>query len=235
MVLTLDIKGFVLAVAMGAAFVLLGLQFGLFFLLTMFVFLLLSAIVTGIGRRYKARLFGPGKDARGIKNVLANGTAPLIAAVIFFAAARMGLGRLEALCVMGFVASVAAITADKFESEIGVFAETPRMIFTMKKVRRGTSGAVTVLGLASGFLGSLLVALMLILVVGPLHAIYHTHAALASSAVISVLVGGFLGSIVDSMMGYFEEKGIGNKFTSNFVCGVCGMLIGMLVFLLIAH
>jgi uncharacterized protein (TIGR00297 family) len=236
LVLTLDMKGLALAVAMGAAFVLLGMQFGIFFILTMLFFLVLSAIVTKAGHDYKRRLFGKESERRGMKNVVANGTAPLITAIAFFIAAMSGLGRLEALCVIGFVSSVAAITADKFESEIGIFESGfPRTIFTMKKVKKGTSGAVTLTGLLSGMLGSLLVALLLILVVNQLQPLYAAHNSLASSAVISVLVGGFFGSIVDSMFGYFEEKGIGNKYTSNLACGICGAVIGALVFILIAH
>ena len=43
---------------------------------------------------------------------------------------------LAVLCIIGFVASVAAITADKFESEIGIFDGMPRMIFTFKKAKK---------------------------------------------------------------------------------------------------
>ncbi len=236
LILTLDKRGFALAIMMGAAFLLLGLRFGLFFVLTMLLFLVLSAVVTYIGHNYKKRLFGTESERRGSKNVLANGGAPLIAAVAFFLAAANGLEKLEVLCVIGFVASVAAITADKFESEIGIFdAIAPRMIFTFKKAKKGTSGAMTPLGSLSGVLASLLIALMLIWIIKPLQVLYSASGSLAASAVISVIVGGFVGSVVDSMLGYYEEKGVGNKYTSNLVCGICGGIVGMLLFLLIAH
>ncbi len=232
--LTLDKQGLALALLMGAAFLLLGLQFGIFFVFTMLLFLVLSAVVTYIGQNYKKRLFGIESERRGVKNVLANGLAPLLAVIAFFGFAFSGLGKPEALCVIGFVASVAAIAADKFESEIGVFDGMPRAIFTMKKVKKGTSGAVTWLGLASGILASLLIALMLILVVHPLQTLYATNAPLAASTVVSVIIGGFAGSVVDSMLGYYEERGVGNKYTSNLVCGICGGIVGALLFLLIA-
>jgi uncharacterized protein (TIGR00297 family) len=230
--LTLDTRGLTLAVMMGVAFLLLGLGFGIFFVLTMLLFLVLSAFVTNVGRSYKRRLLAE-SGRRGVKNVLANGTAPLLAAIAFFAFAMSHIGRLEVLCVIGFVASVAAIAADKFESEIGIFDGMPRMIFTFKRVRKGTSGAVTLLGLLSGVLASLLVALMLILIVHQLQTLYAASKPLAASAVISVIIGGFMGSVVDSMLGYYEEKGIGNKYTSNLVCGICGGLVGMLLFFLL--
>ncbi len=233
--LTLDKKGFALAVTMGIALMLLGLGFGPFFILTMLLFLVLSAFVTKVGHDYKKRRFGIESDRRGVKNVLANGLPPLLAAIAFFAFAMTGTGRAQALCVIGFVASTAAITADKFESEIGILDGMPRMIFTLKKVKRGTSGGVTLLGLLSGILASLLVALMMVLIINQLQALYMASTPLASSAVLSVLFGGFVGSVVDSMLGYYEEKGIGNKYTSNVLCGICGGLSGVLLFALIVH
>ena len=68
-----------------------------------------------------------------------------------------------------------------------------------------------------------------------MQALYTTSGPIVASAVISVIVGGFVGSVVDSMLGYYEEKGIGNKYTSNLVCGICGGIVGMMLFLLIAH
>jgi uncharacterized protein (TIGR00297 family) len=231
--LTLDKRGLALAILMGAAFLLLGIGFGPFFVLTMLIFLVLSAVVTHIGHDYKKKLFGKESERRGVWNVLANGIAPLLAAAAFFFAATNGLGRLEVLCVIGFVASVAAIAADKFESEIGIFEDDPRMIFTFKKSKKGTSGAMTIPGLLSGVLGAMLIALTLILVMHQLQALYAASTPLTTSALLSVVIGGFVGSVVDSMLGYFEEKGVGNKYTTNLVCGICGGLAGMLLFLLI--
>jgi uncharacterized membrane protein len=43
------------------------------------------------------------------------------------------------------------------------------------------------------------------------------------------MFSGFCGGLVDSLLGYYEEKGIGNKYTSNAICGIAGALIAMLI------
>ena len=87
LILTLDIKGFALAILMGVALLSLGLGFGLFFVLTMLLFLVLSAFVTIDRTQLQEEAFWQGKRAQGRKNVLANGVPPLIAAVAFFVSA----------------------------------------------------------------------------------------------------------------------------------------------------
>ena len=42
-----------------------------------------------------------------------------------------------------------------------------------------------------------------------------------------VVFSGLAGDLADSVLGYFEEKGIGNKYTSNFVCAVVGVAISI--------
>ena len=43
--------------------------------------------------------------------------------------------------------------------------------------------------------------------------------------VVIIAVSGLLGSVVDSIAGHFEEKGIGNKYTSNILCAIAAALI----------
>jgi uncharacterized membrane protein len=52
-------------------------------------------------------------------------------------------------------------------------------------------------------------------------------------AILIITASGLAGSLIDSCLGYYEERGIGNKFTSNFICGVAAGLIGMLLFVLL--
>ena len=47
---------------------------------------------------------------------------------------------------------------------------------------------------------------------------------------IAVTIAGVMGSFADSALGYFEEKGIGNKYTSNFICGLVAGLASMALF-----
>lgn len=231
--LTLNWGGVALALILGAAFIFFGLGLGYFFVAAMIVFLALAAIVTYIDLRYKKRL-GIGQHARGIKNVLANGVPPLIMVVIFYLSSIHGNGSIALLSVVGFIASVAAITADKFNSEIGVLSRgAPRMIFTNKKVRKGTSGAMSLLGTFAGLIGALVIALLVLFIVRPLFMFRSKYPFGIEKAVAAITIAGFVGSFVDSALGYYEEKGIGNKQTSNFLCGVVAGFVAMLLFVVL--
>lgn len=225
--LTLNFKGVFLAILFGIAFFELGLNIGYYFILTMVLFLILSAIATNVGRGYKKHI-GVYQGYRGVKNVIANGLVPLMMAIAFYFSSTAGKETFTLLSIVGFIASVAAVTADKFNSEIGVFGGVPRMIFNFKKVRRGTSGGITLLGLLAGLFAALLISLTLILIVKS--GLYGFDERIA---LISITLGGFLGSVVDSMLGYFEERGVGNKFTSNLFCSLAGGIAAMIIFLLI--
>jgi len=231
--LTLDWGGVALAIVFAVLFFGLGLGLSYFFLLAMLVFLVLSAIVTYIDLHYKKRL-GIGQDPRGVKNVLANGLPPLIMAFLFYYFSKTGNGTLALLTVIGFLASVAAITADKFNSEIGVLSrDKPSMIFTMKKVKKGTSGAISLLGTAAGLIGALMIALMAVLIAMRLSLFHSAYPFGIERAVGAITIAGFAGSFVDSLLGYYEEQGIGNKYTSNFLCGMFAGFAAMLIFIIL--
>jgi uncharacterized protein (TIGR00297 family) len=230
--LTLDIGGVTLAVIFGVLFLFFGMALGAFFVLSMITFLVLSASVTYIGARYKRR-FGLGQEPRGIKNVLANGTPPMIMAVLFYISSISHNGTFALLCAIGFIASVAGITADKFGSEIGVLNGTPRMIFTMKKVKKGTSGGISLLGIFAGLVGAFLMASLVMLVIFQLGAFNSSYVFGIRKAIVTITLGGVIGSLVDSALGYYEERGIGNKFTSNFVCGIIAGFLAIALFMII--
>jgi len=227
--LTLSIKGAVLAVVFAVAFLFLGFGMGPFFLMAMIVFLVLSAMVTHIGLAYKKNL-GVGQEPRGVWNVLSNGSPPLVMAFLFYLSAVSGNQGLALLSVIGFLASLAAITADKFGSEIGVLDGRPKMIFTLKIVRKGTSGGITALGLFAGFVAAFVMSLLLLLIAGPLGPLIGYYGFGSGKALLVITVSGFAGSLIDSALGYYEERGLGNKFTTNFICGIAGGIIGMLLF-----
>ena len=230
--LTLDIGGVVLAVVLGVMFAVLGGSLGPFFLLVMIVFLLLSALVTWVGMRRKKKL-GLGQGPRGIKNVLANGVPPVLMVVLFYIFSKTGNGTMALLSAIGFLGSVAAITADKFGSEIGVLNGMPHMIFTMRHVRKGTSGGITLLGLLAGLVAAIIVASTVLIASGLLGTLNGAYKFSIAKAVISVALAGFAGNLIDSALGYYEEKGFGNKFTSNFICGVAAGFVAMLIFIVL--
>jgi uncharacterized protein (TIGR00297 family) len=214
---TLDDKGVLLACTVGLLILFFGQSYGLLFLVDMLVFLALSAVVTGLGKRRKEGI-GLYEHARGWKNVLSNGLVPLLVAFMYFA---FSAGKIPATSVaIIYIASVTAVTADKFSSEIGVLNGEPTMLLTLKRVKKGISGGVTGLGLLASLIGSLVISLSTLYMSGSL------------GLVVIVAISGFGGAIVDSVFGYFEEQGIGNKYTSNFLCAVSGAVICTLLLVL---
>ncbi len=217
--LTLDSRGMISALTVGTMLVVFGGNMGLFFLFVMILFLLLSAMVTDFRKELKKKM-KTYEEKRGWRNVAANAAVPVLVAFAYYLNYFFSLG-LSSLIVIAYVSSVAAITADKFSSEIGVLDRGPIMLLTFKRAKPGTSGAVSVAGLTAGVFASLLIGLSLLE--------YRGFAAV----LLIVVISGILGDIVDSVFGYFEEKGIGNKYTSNFACALGGALISVALFAII--
>jgi uncharacterized protein (TIGR00297 family) len=229
--LTLDRNGIIAALILGALLLVFG-GFSPIFVMFMLYFLVLSAIVTAAGKHYKKKIKVYEKS-RGVWNVLSNGLGPLIFTVAFFILFEVfGLNVAAYLAIVGFGASVASITADKFSSEIGVLDGTPRDIFTYKKLKKGMSGGITSFGLLAGLIGSILISVPFVYF-SFYSAVFSQGITYIAILAASIIIGGFAGTIVDSAMGHFEELGIGNKFTSNFVCSICGGIIGIIVLLLL--
>ncbi|MFH0973477.1 MAG: DUF92 domain-containing protein [Candidatus Micrarchaeota archaeon] len=60
-----------------------------------------------------------------------------------------------------FLGVIATITADTWGTEIGVLEKKPRLVTTFKGVKRGTSGAVSKLGLAMTFAAGFFIAVLI--------------------------------------------------------------------------
>ena len=231
--LTLDVVGILAALILGGLILVFG---GLEAFFVLLFFLVISAVVSRVGKARKNRMKGY-EMVRGWKNVLANGAVPLVLSFAYFLIANfnfgpVGLAVLTQNCIIvGFIASVAAITADKFSSELGIFDENVVMLVSLKRVHAGISGGVSVLGTVAGFVGALLVAsfAVLLFLLGAL------SLPIAAVLILLVSLAGLVGDMVDSVAGYFEEKGLGNKFSSNILCAASGALFGMAVFLLVSQ
>lgn len=221
--LTLNVEAVAVAAVMGVLFFVFGLNLGIFFVLVMLYFLLLSAISTQMGQNYKKRA-GLFEYQRGVKNVLANGLWPLFMVIFYFILKSFGFIPVN-IAIIGFMAGVAAVTADKFSSELGVLDGIPRSIIGFKKVNKGTSGGITLFGLGTGLLGSLLV--------GVISFSLFVYFVTPITIVVIITIGGFIGTVSDSVLGWFEERGIGNKFSSNFFASVMGSVMGIVLYLLL--
>ncbi len=246
--LTLDVNGVILAFVM--AFIMLfvatftvptivqGWALGLYYVLVMLYFLAISAVVTKIGTAYKMSIRQYQKP-RGVKNVLANGLGPLVFTLLIYLTGG------NIAFVAGFIGSVAAVMADKFSSEIGILDGKPISIVTFRHVKKGESGGVTWAGIAAGAGGAAVIAILAsvayLLLFPQMYNCPAVHPGVTTQCggsslpwlIYATVIGGFVGTLVDSVLGHFEEKGIGNKYTSNFICSVVGGLVSVVVYLFV--
>ena len=178
------------------------------FMVPLIAFFLLSNLLSKSAERHHSiqyRINAKGSN-RDIVQVYANGGIALIITLIWY------LTGYEWLYPV-FIASLAAATADTWETEFGSFARNlPRHILSFKPVQAGFSGGITLIGTLGGALGASVIALLGFLFkpegLGPLAWLY--VAALA----------GFLASIVDSLLGATvqrsEERRVGKEGRSRW-------------------
>jgi uncharacterized protein (TIGR00297 family) len=149
------------------------------------------------------RLFGRRKQAlnekfdkggvRDIGQVLANGGIASIFVVLHFIFPQAGWTWL------GFAASMAAVNADTWATELGVLSPVrPRLLTTWKQVERGTSGGISFAGTLSAAGGAAFIALLAALC-SPSLGLTGLPKALALIGI--VLLAGVLGALFDSLLG----------------------------------
>jgi uncharacterized protein (TIGR00297 family) len=146
------------------------------------------------------RLFGKRKAAlnekfekggqRDASQVLANGAvAALFAGLHFFFP-------MAAWPWLAFAASMAAVNADTWATELGVLNPVPpRLITNGKPVDKGTSGAISFYGTLSALAGAALIA-FLAAVLNP-----YTHPPLIIYYFLLITFAGIAGALFDSLLG----------------------------------
>jgi uncharacterized protein (TIGR00297 family) len=175
---------------------LFGPEFGYAGLLTLFTFFLFGNLVTRYKYDKKAAL-GVAEGNRGmrdINNVLGNGLSPLIFAVLYAVSSN------NVLFLLGFSGAVATACADTFSTEIGQAEGNPRLITTFEKVPVGTNGGVSLPGFGAAVLGSALISL-----VGLTFVISGAVTYIKTILFLICLVAGFLGCVIDSVLGATVE------------------------------
>lgn len=118
-------------------------------------FFILSSLLSKVGKQQKQKLALTYQKSsrRDLGQVIANGgIAGML--VIFW-----NFNHAEWIFYL-YLASLAAVTADTWATEIGFFSKTPpRFILNFKPVPSGTSGGLTILGTTASMLGAALIAL----------------------------------------------------------------------------
>jgi uncharacterized protein (TIGR00297 family) len=199
----LDKQGIALAVVMGILVTAFG---GWNYLALMLIFFFLSVAATKY-QHFEKREMGIYEHERSWENVFSNGFVPTVMAIVS-----------PFVGPMPFICSVAATTSDKFASELGVLSGKPLNLADFKPAKPGTSGAVSILGFAMSLAGAMIIAVA---------GIYLFNTDFNTAFIVGV--AGFTGSVVDSLFGIWEEKGIGTKGTTNIICSITGALIGFFI------
>ncbi len=205
----LDAEGVLVAIALGVVVYYFGGGYGIPYLALLFTFLIFGVLATKYGSNIKKQM-ALYEYERGWENVVANGLVPVLCVVF---ASGTGISG-------AYVGSLAAVTADKFASEIGVLGDKPRMLFSLKPVKKGRSGAISLLGTFASFDGALLIGVASYLLFFGFYDAW---------GVFFITMIGLFGSFVDSVIGVFENRGIGNKSTTNLVCALTGAVLGYMI------
>ena len=154
-------------------------------------FFLSSSLLSRVGRRHKLALAGrfSKSSSRDAGQVLANGG---VAALLSLAHATWP-GQSWLVAAVG---ALAAANADTWATELGVLArQRPRLISSGRAVERGTSGAITALGMGAALAGGGLVSLVaVVLGAGP-------------RAGWAILGAGLGGALIDSLLGATLQAG----------------------------
>ncbi|MDD4570746.1 MAG: DUF92 domain-containing protein [Tepidanaerobacteraceae bacterium] len=179
---------------------------GIFGSFMMVLFFLSSSVLSHFkkGKKKKVALQFDKTGRRDILQVFANGGVGLIHSVLFYMTKNPSY-----LVFLGI--SFAAANADTWATELGILnKKEPLSLRTFKRVEKGTSGAVSLIGTFSALIGSTLIGIfavlgLVFLDIGEMGFEY-------IRAFKMVTIGGFIGSLIDSILGatvqgvYYSEE-----------------------------
>lgn len=173
--------------------------------LTVLLFFIIAELATKVGRG----AIGSKHERRTVGNIVGNGMPALIA---------LTLGS-----NIAFYGAIAAALSDTLSSEIGLLSKRkPRLIINLKEVEPGTDGGVTILGFLAGLVGAFFIASIGVFVCKEIF------------IAIIITISGFIGCIVDSILGAtFEIKGRLNNTQVNFLGSSSGAILAYLLAILL--
>ncbi|MDQ1145047.1 uncharacterized protein (TIGR00297 family) [Bacillus sp. SORGH_AS 510] len=126
---------------------------------------------------------------RDWRQVFANGGAAAFFSVIYYF-------HEDIIYLIGFVVCLASANSDTWASEIGSLSrKQPIYIRTFKRIEKGTSGAVSLLGSTAALAGSLLIAIF-----------SYWLFQLSFVLVLLIFLCGYLGNVIDTLVGAFYQQ-----------------------------
>ncbi|MDW5563008.1 MAG: DUF92 domain-containing protein [Methanomassiliicoccus sp.] len=192
-------------------------------LLTLVVFVFMGFAVTKFRFQIKESkgLQEGKKGERTYRNVLANGLAPALVAIIAFASGTQD----STLAVIAYISSVAVAAADTTASELGVLSDRTYLITTGQRVPPGTDGGVSLMGTFWCIVASGVASYTGWLV------IFHQP---FDPLVLIPTAMGVAGCMVDSLIGAtLERRGVVGKLHVNFMSMAFGSVAAVALYLLL--
>jgi uncharacterized protein (TIGR00297 family) len=149
----------------------------------------------------------------------------MIPALLAIGFASLAQTRLIALI---YIAAIASVNADTWATELGGLSTRPRLVTNLKRVEAGTSGGVSLFGLAAAVCGALFIVISAWLA-WPQHSVTFLW-RIDAPEMIAVTWAGFLAAYADSLLGatlqgQFECKRCKLTTERSLHCGVAATRI----------
>ncbi len=187
---SLTISGAIAAFVIGTVIFGMG---GWLFAIPLFTFFLSSSLLS----RYKKNekkipgLITEKGATRDAWQVLANGGVSAIIVTVFYFTVHRFPWHISRNLLCLYLAALATVNADTWATEIGSLSKNPpRLLKNWKPAERGTSGAISGLGLAASLAGSVIIPLSV-----------YWFWKLDTAEFFVIVWAGFLGSFADSILG----------------------------------
>jgi len=190
---SLSKSGTLSAILLGSLLYLFG---GFYFFALMISFFISSSLLTKFKKNKKEELeiMHEKTGNRDYTQVFSNSFAAIVYAFLYYITSMH-------VFILAFATVFSATNSDTWASELGVLSKKrPFSILNGKILQRGMSGGITSLGTLASFFGALLVSFVFVVgYVFKFNGIKGFKDIIVSF--ILILTGGFLGSIIDSILG----------------------------------
>lgn len=192
----LSSRGIALAIVLD---IIVSVAFKNFGFVMLSAFLVLSVLIDKIKKRKKGvdSLEAKG-DCRDEMQVIANGFAAAICCMLYVITNKHAF-------LIGYIAAIAEAFADTVASGLGVFSKKTFDLFRFKKIDKGLSGGMSVIGTLSSLVAAFSISLLAL--------------AFGATRTVGVIIAascGFLGNIFDSLLGSLVQV--------KYRCPECGKL-----------
>jgi uncharacterized protein (TIGR00297 family) len=193
------------------------------YIVMMFYFLVGSA-VTRVGKATKEAMGIAEKrsGARGPENVWGSALIGTLCALGVYVSEGSAAQVLVPFLQLGYVASIATKLSDTCGTEVGkAYGRRTYLITTLKPVRRGTEGAVSLEGTAAGIVGSVAIAILAWAV-----------GLITTEGIVLCAIAAFIATNIESLIGATIEGKF--KWLTHDVVNILNTLIGAIVVILLA-